>query len=95
MKHRTGFTLVELMIAVFIFGYIAASLSTIYSTSHSYLFQNYRNNIIKTGVLLSMRAIQNNLPAATRVDAPAAGAAGSVLAFAVNVDKVTSCYPVN
>ncbi len=95
MKRRSGFTLVELIIAVFIFGYIAASMSTIYSTSHSYMFQNYRNNIIKTGVLLSMRAVQNNLVSATRVDAPAAGGVGSVLAFAVNVDKTTSCYPVN
>jgi prepilin-type N-terminal cleavage/methylation domain-containing protein len=83
MKQRRAFTLVELIISVFIFSYIAASLSTIYSTTNRHMFQNYRRNVIKTDVLVSMRTIQ------------APGTQNNVLAFAFNVDQNSSCYPVN
>lgn len=95
MAKRSGFTLVELIIAVFIFGYMASSLATIYATSHRHMFQNYRANMIKTGTLVAMRAIQNNVISATRIDSPAPGAQGNVLAFAVNVDQMSGCYPIN
>ncbi|MBI4351911.1 MAG: hypothetical protein HY550_10755 [Elusimicrobia bacterium] len=99
MENREGFTLAELVLAVFIFSFIAASLATIVSTTNRQMFQNYRKNIIKTNVLISMKAVQRNLAAATRVDAPAPGASGTVLAFAENVDQGFSplyqgCYPV-
>jgi len=70
MRSRRAFTLVELIIAVFIFSYIAASLATIYSTTNRHMFQNYRRNVIKTDVLVSMRSIQAGLTAATRLDLP-------------------------
>ncbi len=95
MTKRAGFTLAELILSVFIFGFISASLATIVSTTNRQMFQNYRRNIIKTNILLSMRAIQNNLSVATRVDLPAIGAQGNVLAFAVNVDQMDGCYPVS
>ncbi|MGD9641550.1 MAG: type II secretion system protein J [Elusimicrobiales bacterium] len=95
MKNSRGFTLVELMVAIFIFSFMAASMATIYSTAHRHMLQNYRGNTVKTTMLLGMRAIQNNLSAATRIDAPAFGAQGNVLDFATNVDRLTGCYPVN
>ncbi len=95
MKKRQGFTLAELVLAVFIFAYMSASLATIYGTANRHMFQNYRKNVIKTNVLLSMKTIQNNLSVATRIDLPAPGAQGDVLAFATNVDNLTGCYPVN
>ncbi|MDD2804586.1 MAG: type II secretion system protein [Elusimicrobiales bacterium] len=95
MKQRNAFTLVELIISVFIFSYIAASLATIYSTTNRHMFQNYRRNVIKTDVLVSMRAIQAGLTQATRLDLPAPGTQNNVLAFAFNVDQNSSCYPVN
>lgn len=94
MKEREGFTLAELVLSVFIFSFIAASLATIVSTTNRHMFQNYRTNIIKTNVLISMKAIQNKLSVATRVDLPAAGAVDTRLAFATNVDQNTGCYPV-
>jgi hypothetical protein len=42
-----------------------------------------------------MSDIRHNLQQATRVDIPAVGAGGNVLALAVNVDQLTGCYPVN
>lgn len=94
MKERKGFTLAELVLSVFIFSFIAASLATIVSTTNHHMFQNYRRNIIKTNILLSTRSIQNNLSVATRVDAPAMGGRGTVLAFAKNVDQNSGCYPI-
>lgn len=101
MKKRGGFTLAELVLAVMIFGFLATSLATIYSTSHRHMFQNYRANIIKTNVGLAMRAIQNNMAAATRIDVPSnpvslgvAATSGNILAFAANVDQTSGCHPV-
>lgn len=98
MKIREGFTLAELVLSVFIFSFMAASLATIVSTTNRHMFQNYRTNIIKTNVLISMKSIQNNLSVATRVDLPtrngSATDSGTVLAFATNVDQNTGCYPV-
>lgn len=94
MRKREGFTLAELVLSVFIFSFIAASLATIVSTTNRHMFQNYRSNTIKTNVLISMKAIQNNLSMATRVDTPAINNSGTVLAFARNVDQNTGCFPV-
>lgn len=94
MKNRDGFTLAELVLSVFIFSFIAASLGTIVSTTNRHMFQNYRTNIIKTNVLISMKSIQNNLSVATRVDLPLPSTSGQVLAFARNVDQNTGCYPI-
>ena len=95
MKKRAGFTLAELVIAVLIFGFMSMSLATIYSTANRHMFQNYRNNMIKSNVSLAMHDIRHNLQQATRVDLPLMGNGGNSLAFAVNVDSVTGCYPVN
>jgi len=100
MNNRKGFTLAELVLSVFIFSFIAASLATIVATTNRHVFQNYRKNIIKTNVLLSMKKIQNNLSVATRVDAPRPGTSGNALAFAVNIDQgragpyYPGCYPI-
>ena len=95
MKKREGFTLMELLVAAIIFSFVVAALATISATAHRHMFQSYRSNQVKTGVLLGMRAIQKNLSVATRIDFPAAAAQGDVLAFAVNVDQNTGCFPIS
>ncbi len=95
MKTRGAFTLIEVMVAVLIFSYMIASLATIYSTSQRHFFQNYRSDVIKTGVVVAMKALQNTLPTATRIDWPARNARDTVLKFASNVDQLTGCYPIN
>lgn len=94
MKKRGGFTLAEMLLAVMIFGFMATSLATIYSTTNRHMFQNYRANIIKSNVGIAMRAIHNNLSMATRIDAPAFNTADNVLSFTANADQLTGCYPV-
>ncbi len=99
MKRRSGFTLVELILAMFIFTYMSASMATIYSTTNRHMFQNYRRNIVKTSTLVAMRAIQNTLSVATRIDSPGPNGSATdrsnILAFVSNVDQLTGCYPVN
>lgn len=101
MRHRKGFTMAELILAIFIFGFMSMSLATIYATANRHMFQNYRRNVIKSGADFTMKAIQNTLTTATRIDSPAYGSAGNVLAFASNVDQGTlpafgpGCYRID
>lgn len=98
MQKRPGFTLAELIIAVLIFGFMSTSMATIYSTANRHMFQNYRNNMIKSSVSLAMHDLRRNLQMATRLDIPAYAngtGGGNELKFVSNVDQVTGCYPVN
>lgn len=95
MTNRKGFTLAEVVLALFIFGFMSMSLATIYATANRHMFQNYRRNTISTNADLAMKLIHNTLTTATRLDSPALNASGTVLAFASNVDQTTGRYPIN
>ncbi|MBU2573393.1 MAG: type II secretion system GspH family protein [Elusimicrobia bacterium] len=95
LRSRKGFTLAELLIAVLIFGFMITSLATIYATANKHMFQQYRTNTVKSGASVAMKTIVNNLMAANRIDAPAPNASGNILAFAVNVDQNSGCYPIS
>lgn len=87
MTYRKGFTMAELILAIFIFGFMSMSLATIYATANRHMFQNYRRNIIKTNADFAMKVLHNTLSTATRIDTPAYGTAGNILAFASNVSQ--------
>ncbi|OGR62957.1 MAG: hypothetical protein A2X31_04265 [Elusimicrobia bacterium GWB2_63_22] len=87
MTYRKGFTMAELILAIFIFGFMSMSLATIYATANRHMFQNYRRNIIKTNADFAMKVLHNTLSTATRIDRPAYGAADNILAFASNVSQ--------
>lgn len=95
MTYRKGFTMAELILALFIFGFMSMSLATIYATANRHMFQNYRRNILKTNADFAMKVIHNTLSTATRLDFPAYGAAGNALAFASNVDQLNGCYRIS
>ena len=94
MKKYPGFTLIELVVAILISGFIAVALATIYSTANRHIFQNYRGNTIKSDVSLGMRAIRNVMAQATRIDQPLSNTSGTRLLVASNVDQLTGCYPI-
>lgn len=75
------------MIATLIFGFMISSLATIYATANKHMFQQYRQNSVKSAASVAMKDIVNNLMAANRIDAPNYNAAGNILAFAVNIDQ--------
>lgn len=93
-KKYKGFTLVELMVAVLIFGMIIAALATIYGTSHRHLYQNFRENVIKNSMSLTFKTIQQELSTATRIDSPVNGGSGNELAYARNISR-DGCYPID
>ena len=95
MTYRKGFTMAELILAIFIFGFMSMSLATIYATANRHMFQNYRRNIIKTNADFAMKVLHNTLSTATRIDFPVYGAAGNTLAFASNVDQLNGCYRIS
>ncbi len=95
IKPRLGFTLAELMIAVFIFSMMMTALVTIYGTINKHMFQSYRQNIVKNNLAIAVKAIQVRLMTATCVDKPAFNSRGNILAFVTNVDKQSGCSPIN
>jgi len=95
LKFRKGFTLAELVIATLIFGFMIISLALIYSSANKHLFQSYRMNTFKSNASIAMKSITARLQEANRIDAPGLGASGAILAFAVNIDQLSGCYPVN
>src|SRR3989339_356803 len=92
---RKGFTLVELVIATLIFGFMVMSLATLHSTASKHMLQSYRQNTVKSNASVAMRTITARLAEANRIDAPAPGNSGNTLRFAVNVDQRSGCYPIN
>ncbi|OGR41395.1 MAG: hypothetical protein A2X35_10315 [Elusimicrobia bacterium GWA2_61_42] len=94
-KYRRAFTLAELLIATIIFGFMMTSMAGIYSTANKHMFQNYRQNTIKSSALVAMKTITSRLQEANRIDVPAPNASGNTLAFAINVDQLNGCYRIN
>ena len=100
MKLKKGFSLIELIVATFIFAFMMASMVAIYSTITRHMHQGYRQNIWKSRTDIAMRQIQQLLQEATRVDSPGIISASTRLNFAVNVDHLRGqsglpCYPIN
>jgi len=95
LRTRKAFTLVELIIASLLFGFMIMSLATIYSTATKHMFQSYRQNTVKSNASVAMKTITAKLAAANRIDLPGPGSWGNSLRFAVNVDQTTGCYPIN
>jgi Tfp pilus assembly protein PilV len=95
LKTREGFNLVELVIATLLFGFMMMSLATIYSTANKHMFQNYRQNTVKSNASMAIKTITARLFEANKIDVPAIGASGNILRFADNVDQTSNCYPIN
>jgi prepilin-type N-terminal cleavage/methylation domain-containing protein len=79
LLDEEGFTLVEIMIATFIFSLVMAALSVIYSTAYRQGTRMLHDMKLKGMAIVSLRSIESELQEATRLDAPAAGAAGNIL----------------
>jgi prepilin-type N-terminal cleavage/methylation domain-containing protein len=77
--NRSGFTLVEIMISVFIFSLVMAALSVIYSTAYRQGTRMLRDMKLKGMAIVALRTMENQLQSATRLDKPAVGTAGDVI----------------
>jgi prepilin-type N-terminal cleavage/methylation domain-containing protein len=72
-QRQAGFTLVELLVAVAIFAMVVAGLSVIYSTAFMQGTGLLTDTRMKGSSAVAMRAIQNELAQATRLQLPAPG----------------------
>ena len=94
-KSRKGFSLVELLIASLIFGFMTVTMVAINAAINKQMFHNYRANAFKSDASIAMKDLTNRLQEANRIDQPALNSSGAILAFAVNVDQMSGCYPIN
>jgi len=95
-RFLMGFTLIEMMISILIFGFMMMSMAAVYSTANKHMFQNYRQNRFKTQLTVAMKLIKNRFITATRIDTPSlTSSSGNILAFASNIDSNTGCYPID
>lgn len=95
---KNGFTLTELLVSLVIFSFMAVTLSTVYATANRFFFQQYREDMWKNRLTLSMKFIKNKLSAATEIERPALGAQTNDLAFYTNFIKSPpgdTTYPGN
>jgi len=99
MKKGTeaGFTLVELLITALLFSFVIAGLAAIYATAFQQSSRLFGDSKIKTGAVIALRAIQQEMARSTRIEAPNKNSSGSVLAacynFAVDGTHVESTEP--
>jgi prepilin-type N-terminal cleavage/methylation domain-containing protein len=84
---KQGFTLIELMIGIMIFAFISMSLSVVYSTANRHFMQNYRNDLYKNRLSLTMKFISTKIASATAIESPAVNNTSNVLAFYSNFVK--------
>jgi len=94
MKKRPAFSLIELIVATCITGFMALSLVTIYTTANRHMFQNFRSDKVKADVSLGMRAIRNAVGQATSIAEPTVNTTGTTLLATTNIDHLTGCYPI-
>lgn len=84
---KKGFTLIELIVGVIIFSFVAMSLSVIYATANRHFMQNYRNDFYKNRLTLIMKFISTKITSATEIELPANGFSSNILAFYSNYTK--------
>lgn len=68
-----GFTLLELLLSVFIFSMVIAGLSVIYATAFNQGFRTIQESDLKVMGAIASRALQTQLAQATMLQTPAAG----------------------
>ncbi len=97
---RYAFTLVELLVAVVIFSFMAMTLSTVSATANRFLFRQYREDLLKNRLTLSMKYIKNKLSQATEIETPSFASGANSITFYTNLVKDPSnptnvCRPIN
>lgn len=86
MKNNKGFTLMELLVAVFISSMVTIALVTIWKASSMQTSQGQRQSIIRNNLSILMRAIHRDITEADLLLAPSglAGQEGNIIVLARN-----------
>ena len=84
--RRSGFTLVELLVAVAIFGVMVMGLSYFYSMVFGRQYSQFADLAAANGATLARRAFDSAMGSATYIQAPSIGAAATSLTVWSNFD---------
>lgn len=79
MKNRKGFTLMELLVAVFIASMVTIALMTVWKASSMQTSQGQRQSIIRNNLSIFMRALHRDITEADLILAPDSSASGGVI----------------
>lgn len=84
MKNNKGFTLMELLVAVFIASMVTIALMTIWKASSMQTSQGQRQSIIRNNLSILMRALHRDMTESDLILAPTAGQSGGLIVAARN-----------
>lgn len=84
MKNNKGFTLMELLVAVFIASMVTIALMTIWKASSMQTSQGQRQSIIRNNLSILMRTLHRDLTEADLILAPSSGQSGGLIVAARN-----------
>lgn len=84
MKKK-GYTLIEIIVALVIFSFMALALSGVFATANRFFYHQYREDILKTRFVTAMKYIQSKMLVAHHVVTPASGSLSSNITFLTNV----------
>ena len=85
-SRRSGFTLMELLVAVALFGIIAAGLSAVYGMVFGRLYSQFSDLAVANGETLVRRAFDSAVGPATYIQDPSAGTLAGHLTVWANLD---------
>lgn len=96
MKNNKGFTLMELLVAVFIASMVTIALMTIWKASSMQTSQGQRQSIIRNNLSILMRALHRDITESDLILAPTSGQSGGLIVAARNayLTKEGSSYYV-
>lgn len=81
---RRGYTLVEILVALVIFSFMALTLSGVFATANRFFHHQYREDILKTRFVTAMKYIQNKLMVSNEIISPTYGSASNNITFLTN-----------
>ncbi len=84
MKNNKGFTLMELLVAVFIASMVTIALMTIWKASSMQTSQGQRQSIIRNNLSILMRALHRDITESDLILAPTSGQSGALIVVARN-----------
>ena len=84
MKNAKGFTLMELLVAVFIASMVTIALMTVWKASSMQTSQGQRQSIIRNNLSIFMRALHRDITEADLILAPESGSSGGLIVAARN-----------
>lgn len=84
MKNNKGFTLMELLVAVFIASMVTIALMTIWKASSMQTSQGQRQSIIRNNLSILMRALHRDITESDLILAPSSGQSGGLIVAARN-----------